>query len=101
MAIDRTQGVSPLTSIQQRDPSEASVQNARKEGTVSGTTTSSATAVTLSSAQTSLTQSSAQDINTARVDQLKQAIRDGKLTMDTGKIADALLQNTQDYLKGL
>ncbi|NMC22202.1 MAG: anti-sigma-28 factor FlgM, partial [Serratia sp.] len=24
---------------------------------------------------------------------------DGKLTMDTGKIADALLQDTQDYLK--
>jgi len=101
MAIDRTQGVSPLTSIQQRDPSEASVQNARKEDTVSGTTTGSATAVTLSSAQTSLTQSSAQDINTARVDELKQAIRDGKLTMDTGKIADALLQDTQDYLKDL
>ncbi|ADW73459.1 MULTISPECIES: flagellar biosynthesis anti-sigma factor FlgM [Rahnella] len=100
MAIDRTQGVSPLTSIQQREPSEASVQNTRKEGTVSGTTTSG-TAVTLSSAQASLTQSSAQDINTARVEELKQAIRDGKLTMDTGKIADALLQDTQDYLKGL
>ena len=98
MAIDRTQGVSPLSPIQQRDPSEASVQTARKEGTVSDTKTSG-TAVTLSEAQTSLTQSSAQDINSARVDELKQAIRDGKLTMDTGKIADALLQDTQDYLK--
>ncbi|MEE8728878.1 MAG: flagellar biosynthesis anti-sigma factor FlgM [Rahnella inusitata] len=98
MAIDRTQGVSPLSPIQQRDPSETSVQNARKEDTVSSTKTSG-TAVTLSEAQTSLTQSSAQDINTARVDELKQAIRDGKLTMDTGKIADALLQDTQDYLK--
>ena len=100
MAIDRTQGVSPLSPIQQRDPSETSVQNARKEDTVSSTKTSG-TAVTLSEAQTSLTQSSAQDINTARVEELKQAIRDGKLTMDTGKIADALLQDTQDYLKGL
>lgn len=98
MAIDRTQGVSPLSPIQQRDPSETSVQNARKEDTVSSTKTSG-TAVTLSEAQTSLTQSSAQDINTDRVDELKQAIRDGKLTMDTGKIADALLQDTQDYLK--
>ena len=98
MAIERTQGVSPLSPIQQRDPSETSVQNARKEDTVSSTKTSG-TAVTLSEAQTSLTQSSAQDINTARVDELKQAIRDGKLTMDTGKIADALLQDTQDYLK--
>jgi len=98
MAIDRTQGVSPLSPIQQRDPSETSVQNARKEDTVSSTKTSG-TAVTLSEAQTSLTQSSAQDINTARVDELRQAIRDGKLTMDTGKIADALLQDTQDYLK--
>ena len=98
MAIDRTQGVSPLSPIQQRDPSENAVQNTRKEETVSGTKTSG-TAVTLSEAQTSLTQSSAQDLNSARVDELKQAIRDGKLTMDTGKIADALLQDTQDYLK--
>lgn len=100
MAIDRTQGVSPLSPIQQRDPSESSVQNTRKEEPVSGAKTSG-TAVTLSEAQASLTKSSAQDINTARVDELKQAIREGKLTMDTGKIADALLQDTQDYLRDI
>jgi negative regulator of flagellin synthesis FlgM len=35
----------------------------------------------------------------ARVEELKTAIRNGELKMDTGKIADALIQDTQDYLQ--
>lgn len=37
-------------------------------------------------------QPGSQDINVERVETLKQAIRSGQLTMDTGKIADALLK---------
>ena len=99
MSIDRTQALSGVTSIQQRDTSEPAVQSARKETAVSATP-ASGTAVTLSNAQATLTQSSTGDINTQRVGDIKQAIRDGKLTMNTGKIADALIADTQDYLKG-
>lgn len=99
MSIERTQASQPVNPIQQRDPSDVAAQAAKKESHVTAPT--SGTAVTLSDAQAALTQSSSQDINTARVEELKQAIRDGKLTMDTGKIADALLQDTQDYLKNI
>lgn len=44
-------------------------------------------------------QPNSRDINTTRVEALKQAIRSGELKMDTGKIADALLQDTFAYLK--
>ena len=33
-----------------------------------------------------------------RVEQLKTAIRNGELKMDTGKIADALINEVQSYL---
>jgi len=34
-----------------------------------------------------------------RVESLKTAIRNGELKMDTGKIADALIQDAQSYLQ--
>jgi negative regulator of flagellin synthesis FlgM len=40
-------------------------------------------------------QPGSQDINMERVESIKQAIRNGELKMDTGKIADALLQDVQ------
>ncbi|MCE9904828.1 anti-sigma-28 factor FlgM, partial [Hafnia paralvei] len=57
------------------------------------------TQVKLSDAQSRVMQPNGQDINVERVEALKLAIRNGELTMDTGKIADALLQDTHDLLK--
>ncbi len=45
-------------------------------------------------------QPSSKDINVERVEQLKTAIRNGELKMDTGKIADALIADTKAYLEG-
>ncbi|WP_139824111.1 flagellar biosynthesis anti-sigma factor FlgM, partial [Lonsdalea britannica] len=45
--------------------------------------------------QSSLMQPSSQDIDMEKVDTLKQAIKDGKLEVDVGKIADALLSEVQ------
>ncbi|HBI11814.1 MAG TPA: anti-sigma-28 factor FlgM [Franconibacter pulveris] len=55
--------------------------------------------VTLSDAQAALTQPGASYINVERVEALKTAIRNGELKMDTGKIADALLQEARSYLQ--
>lgn len=44
-------------------------------------------------------QPSTSDINSERVEALKAAIRNGELKMDTGKIADALIRETQSYLQ--
>ncbi|MFJ2973367.1 flagellar biosynthesis anti-sigma factor FlgM [Kluyvera sp. NPDC087067] len=95
MSIDRTSSLKAVTSVQPREMPETSAQKARADKS----TTATSASVTLSNAQTALTRSDSSDINTARVEELKTAIRNGELKMDTGKIADALIQDTQDYLQ--
>lgn len=95
MSIDRTSPLKAVTSVQPRETPETSAQKARTEQT----TTATSASVTLSNAQTALTRSGSSDINMARVEELKTAIRNGELKMDIGKIADALIQDTQDYLQ--
>ncbi|MCX8956383.1 flagellar biosynthesis anti-sigma factor FlgM [Erwinia psidii] len=99
MSIDRTQPLNSASTVQTRDTSDTAAPKARQaEAKTTGTTTASQ--VVLSGAQSQLTKSSSQDINTARVEQLKTAIRNGELKMDTGKIADALIQQAKDALEG-
>ncbi|WP_034946340.1 flagellar biosynthesis anti-sigma factor FlgM [Erwinia oleae] len=97
MSIDRTQPTKPASTVQQREVNETAAPKVRQ---VEQKRTESGTQVVLSGAQAQLTKSSAQDINTARVEQLKTAIRNGELKMDTGKIADALIQQAKDSLEG-
>lgn len=93
MSIDRTQRLQPVTTVQPREtPAENQLQPrkaALAESAVSGTQ------VKLSDAQARLMQPGTQDIDMSRVDAIKQAIRNGDLKMDAGKIADALLQDAQ------
>ncbi|CNB17949.1 anti-sigma-28 factor FlgM [Yersinia ruckeri] len=96
MSIDRTQPLLPVSPVQPRETHEAAQQmrkSAQAKTPVSGIQ------VKLSDAQAKLMQPGSQDINVERVETLKQAIRSGQLTMDTGKIADALLKDAADYLK--
>lgn len=95
MSIDRTSPLKAVTTVQQRETPETSAQKTRAEKTAAATSAS----VTLSNAQTALTRSGSSDINLSRVEELKTAIRNGELKMDTGKIADALIQDTKDYLQ--
>ena len=44
-------------------------------------------------------QAGSSDINMERVEALKTAIRNGELKMDTGKIADALINEAQSFLQ--
>lgn len=93
MSIDRTQRLQPVPTVQPRDTQPDSTVQARKK--VSTETAVSGTQVKLSDAQARLMQPGTQDINLERVETIKQAIRNGELKMDTGKIADALLQDVQ------
>ena len=95
MSIDRTSPLKAVTTVQQRETPETSAQKTRAEKTTAATSAS----VTLSNAQTALIRSGSSDINLSRVEELKTAIRNGELKMDTGKIADALIQDTKDYLQ--
>jgi Negative regulator of flagellin synthesis (anti-sigma28 factor) len=95
MSIERTSPLNPVNAVQAREPNETQTPKARVEKNAEINSTS----VKLSDAQTTLTQSDTRDINMERVEALKTAIRNGELKMDTGKIADALIQETQNYLQ--
>ncbi|MEH2920939.1 flagellar biosynthesis anti-sigma factor FlgM [Samsonia erythrinae] len=97
MSIDRTQPLKPVTQVQQRESGD--IAKAKQKQTEAQSEVS-ATQVKLSDAQAKLMQPGTQDIDMNRVETLKQAIRDGSLKIDTGKIADALLKDTQDFLAG-
>jgi len=84
----KVNGYQPVSSVSQSDSS-------RTQGTQKSTRTSSelqqqADVVTHLS---QLPQDSSQDIDQVRVAELREAIRDGKLIMNTEKIAEALLQD--------
>ena len=53
----------------------------------------------LSSDLRSLAASGSADIDTAHVDSIKQAIKNGTLTIDPGKIADGVLDTTRSLLQ--
>ncbi|MDF7679652.1 flagellar biosynthesis anti-sigma factor FlgM [Enterobacteriaceae bacterium ESL0689] len=93
MSIERTQRLPSVSAVQPREnPIDISLKAHKpsvKQPPVS------ATQVQLSDAQAHLMQPGSQDIDMNRVETIKQAIRQGELQMDTGRIADALLQETQ------
>lgn len=95
MSIDRTSPLKPVNAVQPREPNDAQAQKVRLEKT----STANSTNVTLSEAQTNLMKPRNSDINMERVEALKTAIRNGELKMDTGKIADALISDTQSWLQ--
>ncbi|MCE9886877.1 flagellar biosynthesis anti-sigma factor FlgM [Obesumbacterium proteus] len=96
MSIDRTHSLSGVSPIQPREASE--IQQQKRKEAASQPAVDGAQ-VKLSDAQSRLMQPNGQDINVERVEALKLAIRNGELSMDTGKIADSLLQDTHDLLK--
>jgi negative regulator of flagellin synthesis FlgM len=95
MSIDRTSPLKPVSTVQPREASETQAQKVRQEKSA----TTNSTNVTISDAQAKLIQPGSNDINMERVEQLKTAIRNGELKMDTGKIADALISDVQSYLQ--
>ncbi|MGD8106490.1 flagellar biosynthesis anti-sigma factor FlgM [Pantoea sp. FN0302] len=98
MSIDKTKATQPVSTVQPRETNDNSGA-AKARQTSSPATPASAAQVSLSGAQSQLMTSDGKDINTARVEQLKTAIRNGELKMDTGKIADALIQEAKSYLQ--
>ncbi|RPD98146.1 anti-sigma-28 factor FlgM [Candidatus Pantoea deserta] len=100
MSIDRTQPLKPVATVQTRESNESATGKTRQASSATASTPAAAAQVSLSDAQSQLTQPGSQDINVARVEQLKTAIRNGELKMDTGKIADALIADTKAYLEG-
>jgi len=100
MSIDKTQPLKPVSTVQPRDVSDNAGKVRQNPAPAAPAASEKSAEVSLSSLKAQLKESGSHDINTARVEQLKTAIRNGDLKMDTGKIADALIADTRKYLEG-
>jgi len=92
-----------LSRSQQSDATTAN-SNAQSAGTSSPTTTTgsgdaSVSLSGLSQHLRSLAASGSADIDTAHVESIKQAIKDGSLKIDSGKIADGVLNTARELLQ--
>ncbi|WP_110656010.1 flagellar biosynthesis anti-sigma factor FlgM [Salinicola halimionae] len=88
MKIDQTQ---PLTRPTQNEATELR----KSTESLEGTKPSIGSKTTLSQISTG---DDSSDIDTARVNEIRQAISEGRLELDTGKIADGLVQSVRDML---
>ncbi|RLM27201.1 anti-sigma-28 factor FlgM [Brenneria alni] len=95
MSIDSTRPISGVKSVQSQDADLTPHAKSKTSHASVQSTATSETQVNLSNAQAQLTQSSELDINIEKVENLKQAIRNGELKVDTSKIADALIAEAQ------
>lgn len=100
MNVDKTEPSKPVSTVQPRDASDNAGRIRQNSAPAAPAPSEKSAEVSLSSLQAQLKEPGSRDINTARVEQLKTAIRNGDLKMDTGKIADALIADTRKYLEG-
>ncbi|WP_458525010.1 flagellar biosynthesis anti-sigma factor FlgM [Onishia taeanensis] len=92
MKIDSSQS---LTHLQQTD------QPPTGKAAAAGNAPASAASTSASVAHLSQgSQNVSEDIDTARVEELRLAISEGRLEIDADKIADGLIASVQDLLNG-
>ncbi|WP_244814894.1 flagellar biosynthesis anti-sigma factor FlgM [Caballeronia sp. Lep1P3] len=90
--------VTGLTDGSQR-ASQSDAKAAAATAQPGGAKTDATSTVSLSTLSSDLRASNGSDIDTAKVESIKAAIRDGSLKMDTSKIADGILNTARDLLQ--
>ncbi|MDH2395427.1 flagellar biosynthesis anti-sigma factor FlgM [Providencia rettgeri] len=96
MAIEQTSAISALTQVTNRDSQDAAAPMRDKK--VSNNEVVQESSFAPSELQKKLLQPQASDINSAKVEQIKQAIKDGTLKMDAEKIADGILRDAHECM---
>lgn len=96
MAIEQTPAISALTQVTTRDPQDATTTLRDKK--VSTTESVKKSVFSPSELQKKLLQPQASDINSEKVEKIKQAIKDGTLKMDAGKVADGILRDAHESM---
>lgn len=82
-----------------QSPSRAQINHAPASAAVSGSAHSASPLATqVRQLQSQLTQPGSGDFNAAKVAQIRQAISAGRYQINTGKIADGLLDTVRDLL---
>jgi negative regulator of flagellin synthesis FlgM len=82
--------------LQRAAASDAKSADSTQQPDASGSQQST---VSLSALSSDLRATGSSDIDTAKVESIKAAIRDGSLQMDTSKIADGLIGTVRDLLQ--
>lgn len=93
MSIENGRPVQSLALLQNIDGN--TVQAQKNKTAASADNQENKSTVSLSDTLDQLQKQDGQDIDVAKVERIKDAIRDGSLTMDSGKIADALISQAQ------
>lgn len=96
MSIESSRPVQSLAPLQNIDGN--TVQAQKNKTAASAGNQDNQSTVSLSDTLDHLQKQDSQDIDVAKVERIKDAIRDGSLTMDSGKIADALINQAQSML---
>jgi negative regulator of flagellin synthesis FlgM len=79
--------------------SQSDAKTAATTAPANGVKADTASPVSLSTLSSDLRASNGSDIDTAKVESIKAAIRDGSLKIDTSKIADGILSTARDLLQ--
>ena len=92
-SILKISNLHPPTQTTQSEQGDAAQRTRRGDDTAQASSPASITTLSQSNeADTS------QDIDVGRVAEIRQAISDGQLELDTGKIADGLIDSVRDLL---
>lgn len=96
MAIEQTPAISALTQVTSREHQDG-VAPVRDKKVPTNEIVKESTFVP-SELQKKLRQPQASDIDSVKVEKIKQAIKDGTLKMDTGKIAEGILRDAHECM---
>lgn len=106
MDIVKIESKSNTTLASLQEGSQRASQSDAKTAAAAATTTpatgvkaGAASPVSLLTLSSDLRASNGSDIDTAKVESIKAAIRDGSLKIDTSKIADGILSTARDLLQ--
>lgn len=95
MSIERTSSTQPVAATKEIQLTKSANKEVSQDtGHAEKVTAESpASQVTLSNVTNSIMNSSNDDLDMVKITRIQDAIRDGSLTLDAGKIADSLLNN--------
>lgn len=96
MSINHTLKTQPVTPAHVQQEVKLAQRNLTNSAPKQNATAEKGTDVKLSALTQQINTDSSRDIDVARVEKIKDAIRNGELKMDYEKIAQALLQNILD-----
>lgn len=96
MSIEQTPAISALTQVTKREPQD--IAPTLRDKKIAEAPITKESSFSLSEVQKKLLQPQPTDINSAKVERIKQAIKNDTLQMDAGKVADGILRDAHECM---